>query len=130
MFNNLYSFNNTLFVVTSDPSSVPKRDLILSAGLIRSLNPYVCFSQVCQLSPNLPSAREANTPTDLDLQIISPQQARDLFGQFAGRLDGVTFMQTDPPQFLPHYFHFVVGASSIFLTAAHTPTNIPSTTQR
>ena len=61
--------------------------------------------------------REANMPSDRDLRIISPQQARDLFGQGAGRLDGVTFMQTDPEQFLSHYFHFVVGASSTAPTA-------------
>lgn len=51
-------------------------------------------------------------PTDQDLQVITPQQARDIFGPGAGRLDGVTFMQTDPEQFLAHYFHFVFGASS------------------
>lgn len=56
--------------------------------------------------------KEANIPTDRDLKVISPKQARDLFGGGAGRLDGVTFMQTDPMQFLHHYFHFVVGASS------------------
>lgn len=56
--------------------------------------------------------KEANIPTDRDLQIISPKQARDIFGLGAGRLDGVTFMQTDPMQFLHHYFHFVVGVSS------------------
>ena len=43
MFDNLYSFNNTLFVVTSNPSSVPERSEILSAGLPRSSDPYVCF---------------------------------------------------------------------------------------
>jgi len=41
MFDNLYSFNNTFFVVTSDPSSVPKRESILSAGLPLSVDPYV-----------------------------------------------------------------------------------------
>jgi hypothetical protein len=41
MFDNLYSFNNTLFIVTSDPSSVPKPSLILSAGLPLAVNTYV-----------------------------------------------------------------------------------------
>ena len=48
MFDNLYSFNNTLFVVTSDPSSVPKPSLILSAGLPLSVDMYVCFPPVCR----------------------------------------------------------------------------------
>ena len=56
MFDNLYSFNNTLFVVTSDPSSVPKRDSILSAGLPLGRNEYICLPLVCQLFPNLPLA--------------------------------------------------------------------------
>ena len=41
MFDNLYTFNNTLFIVTSDPLSVPKRDSILSAGLPRGGGEYV-----------------------------------------------------------------------------------------
>jgi len=69
--------------------------------------------------------QEANMPSDQDLRVISPQQARDLFGQGAGRLDGVTFMQTDPEQFLHHYFHFVVGTSSTAPTATGIPTNTP-----
>jgi len=78
-------------------------------------------------SPDLPhrEKKAVNMPSDRDFQVISPQQARDLFGQGAGRLDGVTFMQTDPMQFLRHYFHFVVGASSTAPTAISIPTNTP-----
>jgi hypothetical protein len=50
MFDNLYSFNNTLFIVTSDPSSVPKPSLILSAGLPLAVNTYVRFPPMYQLS--------------------------------------------------------------------------------
>jgi hypothetical protein len=39
MFDNLYSFNNTLFIVTSNPSSVPKRESMLSTGLPLSMDP-------------------------------------------------------------------------------------------
>ena len=56
MFDNLYSFNNTLFVVTSDPSSVPKRDSILSAGLPLGRTQCVYLPLVCQLFPNFPLA--------------------------------------------------------------------------
>ena len=56
MFDNLYSFNNTLFIVTSDPLSVPTRDSILSAGLPLGGNKYVCLPLVSQLFPNLPLA--------------------------------------------------------------------------
>jgi hypothetical protein len=117
IFDNLYTFNNTFFVVTSNPSSVPERRDMLSAGLPLSVDPYVCFSRVppfpqLTILTHNSNEKEANRPTDRDLQIISPQQARDLFGQSAGRLDGVSFIQTDPMQFLHHYFHFVVGVSS------------------
>jgi hypothetical protein len=70
--------------------------------------------------------KEANMPTDRDLQVISPKQARDIFGLGAGRLDGVTFMQTDPMQFLHHYFHFVVGESTTSPTATSKRTDSPS----
>jgi len=51
-------------------------------------------------------------PTDRELQVISPKRAREIFGPGASRLDGVTFMLTEPKQFMHHYFHFVVGAPS------------------
>jgi len=66
------------------------------------------------MDPGHRQEKEANMPTDRDLQVISPKHAREIFGLGAGRLDGVTFMQTDPMQFLHHYFHFVVGASSTY----------------
>ena len=69
--------------------------------------------------------QEANIPTDRHFQVISPKQARNIFGPGAGRLDGVTFMQTDPKQFLHHYFHFVVGASATSPTAIGGGTDSP-----
>jgi len=50
MFDNLYSFNGTLFVVTSDPLSVPKLSSILSVGLPLSAVPYVGFPPVYRSS--------------------------------------------------------------------------------
>jgi glycerol-3-phosphate dehydrogenase len=43
-------------------------------------------------------------PTDKDLKIIFPSEAKRLFGSTASRVDGTTWMVNDPPQFLNHYY--------------------------
>ncbi len=48
----------------------------------------------------------AREPTDKDLKIIFPSEARRLFGTSASRVDGATWLVNDPPQFLDHYYHF------------------------
>jgi len=40
------------------------------------------------------------------MQIISRKRAADLFGTGAGWLDGTSFITTDPPQFINHYYHW------------------------
>jgi hypothetical protein len=53
--------------------------------------------------------KEENEPTDRTLSIITPNEARLLFGNAASFMDGVSFIQTDASQFLGHMYHFVVG---------------------
>lgn len=43
---------------------------------------------------------ETNWPTDEHLRIVSTREARRIFGPRAARMEGVTFMSTDPCQFL------------------------------
>ena len=89
IFRNLYIFNGTIFIVTTRPESVPEPRFILSKGLELRL-------------------QAENEPDQGTISIITPKEARSLFGEFASLVDGVSFIQTDGRQFLQHYYHFVV----------------------
>lgn len=43
-------------------------------------------------------------PTDKDMKIIFPSEAKKLWGHSASRVSGTTFLINDPPQFLDHYY--------------------------
>lgn len=45
-------------------------------------------------------------PTDKDMRIIFPSEAKKLWGSSASRVSGTSFVCNDPPQFLDHYYHF------------------------
>ncbi|CCA67514.1 hypothetical protein PIIN_01343 [Serendipita indica DSM 11827] len=89
IFRNLYIFNGTIFIVTTRPESVPEPRLILSQGLELRLE-------------------ADNVPDQRTLSVVTPKEAKALFGDFASLIDGVSFIQTDGRQFLQHYYHFVV----------------------
>ena len=90
---NLYIFNGTIYIVTSQPDTVPESRFMISNG-----------------RPILPvKVQEDNEPTNSTLSVISPKEAHLLFGMFASIIDGVSFIQTDAPQFLGHMYHFAVG---------------------
>ena len=90
---NLYIFNGTTYIVTSQLDTIPERRLMISNG-----------------KPRRPvDFQEDNEPTDSTLSIITPREAYLLFGNSASIIDGVSFMQTDASQFLGHMYHFVVG---------------------
>ena len=75
IFDRLYLLNGTVFVVTDEPKSIPDRMLLTSSGF-----PIV----------NGPEGVANRTPTDNDMQIISPERASQLFGSFASRIDGAS----------------------------------------
>ncbi|KIM32505.1 hypothetical protein M408DRAFT_20780 [Serendipita vermifera MAFF 305830] len=89
VFRNLYASSDTIYIVTSHPERIPPKRLMISNGLILAL-------------------QEENEPTNKTMSIISPNEAKTLFGTSAGFLDGLTFMQTDSPQFIGHMYHFLV----------------------
>ncbi|KZT58679.1 hypothetical protein CALCODRAFT_432171 [Calocera cornea HHB12733] len=91
IFENLYFLNGTAYLVSSDPESFPARNLITGSG-------FGIYN-----SPEEVAARE---PTDKDMQIISPQRARELFADAAVRLHGTSWWTNDPAQFIAHYYHF------------------------
>jgi hypothetical protein len=78
VFDNLYLFNGTLFIVTDEPQQVPDRMLITSSGVALS---------------NGPADVASRTPTDEDMQIISSAKAAEIFGSYASRMDGTSVSQ-------------------------------------
>ncbi|KAF8342940.1 uncharacterized protein EI90DRAFT_2902656, partial [Cantharellus anzutake] len=87
----LFVLNGTFFIVTDDPDRFPAIRMIVSSG-------YEVHNGAEEVAK-----RE---PTDKDMQIISTKRAKTLFRRYANRLDGVTFLNNDPPQFIQHYYHF------------------------
>ncbi|KDQ20223.1 hypothetical protein BOTBODRAFT_27641 [Botryobasidium botryosum FD-172 SS1] len=87
----VYIFNGTIYIVTDSPKSFPERRLMISSGYdVRNSKEEVLKRE----------------PTDKDLRFVRPAEARRLFGTSATRVDGVSFIVNDPPQFINHYYHF------------------------
>ncbi|KAG8880422.1 hypothetical protein FRB97_000786 [Tulasnella sp. 331] len=76
VFDNLYTFNGTLYIVSDEPGGFPPIREMASSG-----------------SHMGNSAEEiaAQEPSDADMQIISTAEATALFGHSISRLNGVTF---------------------------------------
>ncbi|RDB25325.1 hypothetical protein Hypma_008050 [Hypsizygus marmoreus] len=102
LYRNLYMSNGTLFIVTSHPedSEFPEIRMMTSTGL-------PAF--------NTPENIALREPTALDMDFLSPEQAKRRWGgdpQNGQRnriwtIEGNTLLFNDPPQFLNHYYHFV-----------------------
>ncbi|TDL21873.1 hypothetical protein BD410DRAFT_803963 [Rickenella mellea] len=91
MFDRLYILNGTLYVVSFNRTSFPELRLMYSTGR------------------NLKNGKEEASkrlPTDKEIRIISPVEARRLFGTSATRIDGPNWLVNDPKQFINHYYHW------------------------
>ncbi|KAL0959223.1 hypothetical protein HGRIS_014501 [Hohenbuehelia grisea] len=94
MFENLYLHKGVFYAITSDPSSIPETDKILS-------------------DPPIPKdTYDINPPaTSKRWQVLTPAEAdQSLGGRTAGVLAGTSMLFNDGPGkrgFLAHYFHFV-----------------------
>lgn len=55
---------------------------------------------------NGPDTEGKLEPTDKDMRIITVKEAKELFGPQAGSVSGVSFMNSDDPQYITHYYHF------------------------
>lgn len=91
ILDNIYSHNGTLYIISDSPKSFPTLRTMISSG-------YQVFNGEEEV--------KKREPTDQDMQIITVKQAEKKFGKLAHRLEGTTFMSTDPPQFINHYYHF------------------------
>ncbi|KZP22516.1 hypothetical protein FIBSPDRAFT_1043561 [Athelia psychrophila] len=87
----LYLLNGTLYIVTDKPDSIPDRNLITSTGINIE---------------NGAEAWEARHPTDKEMRIVTPQEAKAIFGPDAQIIDGVSWLTTDTRQFVTHYYHW------------------------
>ncbi|KAI5120259.1 hypothetical protein M0805_004595 [Coniferiporia weirii] len=92
IFDKLYVFDGTIYVVTPTPESIPERKLITSSG-------YEIFNEPEEILKRLPS--------DKDIRVVTPAEAQRIFNTHAAtRIDGASFLVTDPMQFITHYYHF------------------------
>ncbi|KAG8989728.1 hypothetical protein FRB94_014073 [Tulasnella sp. JGI-2019a] len=91
VFDNLYAWNGTIYIVTSNATAFPELREMTSTG-------YAVFNGKEEVAK-----RE---PTDADMKVITVAEAHRLLGGVASRVDGVSFMVNDPPQFINHYYHF------------------------
>ncbi|OCF34056.1 hypothetical protein I316_04403 [Kwoniella heveanensis BCC8398] len=91
IFDQLYLFNGTWFIVTDNPSSIPLLRLMVSTG-----------NEIWNDEESI----KGREPTEKDMRIIFPSEANKLWGQSASLVSGATFLINDPPQFLDHYYHF------------------------
>ncbi|TDL21871.1 hypothetical protein BD410DRAFT_771196 [Rickenella mellea] len=93
MFDQLYVLNGTLYIVSSTRSTFPELRFMYSTG-----------AEV-QIDPDLEQDAK-RLPTDKEIRIISPIEARRIFGTSATRIDGPNWLVNDPKQYITHYYHW------------------------
>ncbi|WRT64161.1 uncharacterized protein IL334_001090 [Kwoniella shivajii] len=91
IFDQIYLFNGTWYIVTDNPSSVPLLRLMVSTG-----------NEIWNDEESI----KGREPTERDMRIIFPSEAKRLWGNSASLVSGSTFLVNDPSQFLDHYYHF------------------------
>lgn len=75
IFDKMYIFNGTVYLVSDEPETFPDRKFMTSSG---------------EIIENTAESVAARMPTDKDMRIISTSAARKLFGTGANRIQGVT----------------------------------------
>ncbi|KAK6905727.1 hypothetical protein I203_106558 [Kwoniella mangroviensis CBS 8507] len=91
VFDQIYLFNGTWYIVTDNPSSIPLLRLMVSTG-----------NEIWNDEESI----KGREPTEKDMRIIFPSEAKRLWGNSASLVSGVSFLVNDPSQFLDHYYHF------------------------
>ncbi|KAG8987079.1 hypothetical protein FRB90_003616, partial [Tulasnella sp. 427] len=91
VLDNLYSLNGTIYIVSDRPTLFPETKMMTSSGV------KVDDSQ---------DRMKKLEPSNKDIRIIGVKEAKVLFGKQAGSVSGVSFMNSDDPQYITHYYHF------------------------
>ncbi|CCM05689.1 uncharacterized protein FIBRA_07920 [Fibroporia radiculosa] len=126
VYRNLYMFYGTLYIVSSQPmSAFPDIMFVTSTGLP---------------AENTPENIALRMPTARDMDVITPSQARLLWGGDPDKaernriwpIEGNTVLINEPSQFLDHYYHFcaefLLGAWSFWQSAFNTAASSTSWT--
>ncbi|KAG8993430.1 hypothetical protein FRB94_010811 [Tulasnella sp. JGI-2019a] len=93
ILDNVYALNGTFYLVHSDTTNgttFPERYLMISNGAPRL--------------DDQPAADRA--PTDVNMQIINATEAKRIFGTFANRMEGTSFVCYDDVKYFAHYYHY------------------------
>lgn len=80
IFEKLYLYAGSLYVVTNDPHVYPDMRLMTSTGLPANSDP---------------GNEQAREPTGEELKFISPVEAEELWGDRVWRMDGMTWLFND-----------------------------------
>ncbi|ODN99466.1 hypothetical protein L198_03310 [Cryptococcus wingfieldii CBS 7118] len=91
MFEKLYIYNGSFYVITEDKEKFPELRLMTSTGLPAN---------------NEPGNSEAREPKGDEIIYISPMDAAKLWGPRVYRMDGTTFLFNDGQSVIDHYYHF------------------------
>ncbi|KAK7056614.1 hypothetical protein VNI00_002331 [Paramarasmius palmivorus] len=91
MFDKLYLYKGTVFLVSDNQKVVPEPVAVYSKGIELKLGE---------------EAERLRHPTDEDFRVVSTEEAKQLFGSRAQIIDGMTFLVNEPEQFLTHYYHW------------------------
>ena len=83
LLDNVILMNGTLFIVANDASKLPPLDKMFSTGVSME---------------NDPASWRGRDTTDGEMQVVSQDKARVLFGDFGSRIQGTTFLCNDAPQ--------------------------------
>ncbi|KAH8818877.1 hypothetical protein DL96DRAFT_1534369 [Flagelloscypha sp. PMI_526] len=92
IFDRLYVFKGVVYVITTNKESVPDTSAM--------------YSKALKIFPGK-EAEDERLPDDNDIRIVTPAEAKQIFGtKGAGLIDGLTFLINDPVQFITHYYHW------------------------
>ncbi|KAK7019144.1 hypothetical protein R3P38DRAFT_2981304 [Favolaschia claudopus] len=87
VFDNIYLRNGTFYVVTEDAADLPPIERLLSRPLERK--------------PGVDT-----TPTNEQLQFITPGEAESVLGTRLTHIQGFSVIIYDPSQFMKHFYHW------------------------
>ncbi|KAK8850528.1 hypothetical protein IAR55_004446 [Kwoniella newhampshirensis] len=90
LFDRLYIFNGSFYIVTDDKQDWPDLRMMTSTGLPAN---------------DEPGNSEAREPKGDEIIFITPFEAMKLWGPRVYKMDGMTFLFNDG-QFIDHYYHF------------------------
>ncbi|KZO98280.1 hypothetical protein CALVIDRAFT_38694 [Calocera viscosa TUFC12733] len=86
VFSNLYIYDGAVHIVTDNPAALPELKRITSNGA--SLN------------------TGNSNPTKEDIRVLSVGEAETVFGGSAVVWEGISWMITEHPEFIAHYYHY------------------------